>query len=128
MKRTTISGQALVTVLFVTVIGMLVTTGAITAVMSAYGSTGINERGAVAYHIAESGAENGVLRLIRNPLYSGETVSFEDGQAVVTVSTVGTDVIVTSIGNMGSVSRKIVVHGHFSDVTFSIDSWKEDVN
>lgn len=126
MKYTTSnSGQALITVLFIAIIGLLITTGATSALMSAYETTSQAELGILAYEIAESGIENSILHLTRDPTYTGETLTVSPGRtAVVSVNT-ASGVTITSVGTVGSVSRKIIVVGHFTNLVFVLDSWSE---
>ncbi len=67
MKR----GQALVILLVFMAIAVTVTTAAV--VMMVVGSTAASkyERSQAAYATAESGAENALLRLLRDPNYTG---------------------------------------------------------
>lgn len=124
-RKCTSSGQALITVLFIAVIGLLITTGAITGLMSAYGSMSQGEMGLLAYGAAESGIENSILRIMRDPTYTGETLTTGTGQtAVITVST-ASGVTITSVGAVSTVSRKIVVRGHITNLVFVLDSWNE---
>lgn len=118
-------GQAVITILFTVVIGMLVTTGAILTLVTTYGSQSNRELAALAYSAAETGIENGILRLLRDPSYTGETMTLDlDRSAVVTV-TQTPDFVIFSVGSSGSLSRKIQVQAHMTNTVFTIDSWKE---
>lgn len=119
------SGQALITVLFISVIGILITTGAVSALMSAFTATSEHEVGNLAYGAAESGVENAVLRLMRDPAYTGETLIVSPGRtATVSVNT-ASGIVITSVGVAGSISRKIVVSGQYNNLIFAINSWNE---
>lgn len=121
-----ITGQAVITVLFVVVIGMLVATGATMTLVNAYTAASNRELSAYAYDMAESGIENGMLRLLRDTSYTGETISFGPNRlAVVTVSQFP-DLIIQSVGTAGSIVRKIIVRAHMDNLRIVIDSWKEE--
>lgn len=118
-------GQAVITVIFIAVIGMFIATGSIFSVANALESSSIQELGSVAFQAAESGIENSVLRLMRDPSYIGGTeVIGANITAVVTV-TVSPEMTIQSIGTAGSVSRKIVATVHYDNLMLVIDSWKE---
>ena len=119
------NGQALISVLFIAIIGMTIATGAITSLMSVFAKTGKEEVAALAYEAAEGGVENGIMRIVRDPNYTGETLTFDASTtAIVSVST-ASGVVITSVGAVGSVERKIVVTGHFTNLIWSVDSWVE---
>ena len=126
MKQKTLNrGQALITVLFIAVIGMLIATGAVMTLVSAFESTSVQELDRLAFIAAESGIENSVLRLVRDPSYAGETLQVDaDSTATVTVVS-GATYTITSVGVVGSVARKIVATAHFSNLALILDSWNE---
>lgn len=119
------NGQALISVLFIAIIGMTIATGAITSLMSVFAKTGKEEVATLAYEAAEGGIENGIMRLVRDPSYTGETLVFDaDTSTVVSVST-ASGIVITSVGTVGDVARKIVVTGHFTNLIWNVDSWAE---
>ncbi|HCR92651.1 MAG TPA: hypothetical protein DIU47_01725 [Candidatus Pacebacteria bacterium] len=77
----------------------------------------------MAYDIAEAGTENALLRLLRNPAYTGETLTVGDGTATITVTGSGTQTI-TSTGRLNNYLRKIQVVVVVDDVD-TIQSWME---
>lgn len=122
-------GQALVTLLFFMVIATTVTTAAILviAVNSASGSK--FQDGSVAYEIAQSGADNAVLRLLRDPSYSGEILPVGSGSATVTLTGSGTAAdpyIILSVGQIGNFIKKVQVRASYnSDQELDIISQTE---
>lgn len=128
MKQHTIrysSGQVLIAMLYIMVIGILITTGAVYALISNTQSTTAYEAGSLAGAAAESGIENALLRYIRNPAYTGETLVLDGGQsAVITVSTVSGVTIVSS-GTYGKALKQVEVKVHYNGSTLMIDSWKD---
>lgn len=124
--RTASKGQAVITVIFIAVIGMFIATGAIFTVANALESSASEELGAAAFQAAESGIENSVLRLMRDPSYTGETMSIDQRSTAVVTVTTGTGIRIESIGTVGAVSRKIVADAHYDNLVLIVDSWGEN--
>ena len=61
-----------------------------------------------AYSVAESGAENAIIRLLRDKAYVGETLAVGDNTATITVSGINPYVII-SAGRAGNFVRKVEV-------------------
>lgn len=118
-------GQALITVIFSAVIGILIVTGAMYAFLSNLEGTTQDHSGALAYSAAETAAESAVLGLLRSPSYTGETTTFGNGATATSAVTVGSDVLITATGSVGSITRKIEVSAHYEDTSLVVDSWKE---
>lgn len=78
-----------------------------------------------ALSIAESGAENGILRLLRDQNYSGEILPVGTGFASISVVLGPTNPVIISEGVMGKFSRTIEVRGSFNNNVLTITSWKE---
>ena len=104
-------GQALITLLFFTAIGITVISAAVVMTLVNSLSVSKQQQGEVAYEIAESGLDNGLIRLLRNPTsYSGETLAVGSGSATIVVTGSGTSsspYIVTSTGTIGIFVRKV---------------------
>ncbi|OGE36686.1 hypothetical protein A3B45_00990 [Candidatus Daviesbacteria bacterium RIFCSPLOWO2_01_FULL_39_12] len=128
MKMKKQAGQALITLIFFTVIATTITTAAVSVLFTNTLSTATAEVGLKAYYAAESGAEEGFLRLLRHPAY-GSTETFNqtfevgEGQAKVTIEN-GNIISVGSILN-GSVVRKVEVQTQLNNGAFTVTSWKE---
>ncbi|MBI5018872.1 hypothetical protein HZB58_01200 [Candidatus Gottesmanbacteria bacterium] len=119
------SGQVLIAMLYVMVIGILVTTGAIYALIGNTQSTTMFEAGSLAYSAAESGAENALLRLVRNPAYAGELITItSDQSALITVST-SSGITIVSTGSYGTVQKQVEVKVHYNGGELITDSWRE---
>lgn len=120
MKR----GQSLVVLLVFMAIAMTVTSAAV--VMMIVGSTAASryEQGQIAYATAESGAENALLRLLRDPNYAGETLTI--GSATATITVTGTDPkTVTSTGASGGFTRQVQVVAGYTSGILTVTSWSE---
>ena len=116
-------GQALVTLLVFIATATIITAAATTVTLINSQTTGKFAQGEAAFPIAQAGADNAILRLLRDPSYSGETdLSIGNGTATITVS--GSSVkTITAEGKDGNFIRKIQVVGTFVNNTFTISSW-----
>ena len=124
MKYKYLKGQSLVTILIVVIIAMMLTAGAIMLTVTNTFSSSAFALGNEAYYVAESGAENGVIRLLRDKSYTGEVLTVGNNTATITVS--GTDPdIITSSGRAGNFVRKVQVTLGYPDSILTISSWKE---
>lgn len=124
-------GQALITFLFFVLIGVTVIASSVAVLYANSLSTSTSEQGQIAYYYAESGIEDGVLRLIRNPSYTSSGYSAlsssEPGTATVTVTysaSTNTDTI-TSVGVMGKAIRTIQAQAQFVNGKLTLQTWKE---
>lgn len=117
------SGQALTMLLVFVTAGIIITTAAVTVALLNYQTAGKIAQGDYAYFLAESGAENALIRLLRDSTYTGETLPV--GADTVTISVTGTSPkVITSTGVNGTVKRTIEVQVTLTS-TMSIVSWKE---
>lgn len=118
-------GQALVSLLFISLIGFTIITVAAILVYLNSQSASVVEQGEYAYYVAESGAEEGLLRLLRNPQYAGtpagEPLLVSSGSAEIRVN----NGIITSTGTYKNATRKIQVVTVYNNGVLSINSWKE---
>lgn len=115
------AGQALITIIFIMVVSISILTSIILIVFNNITGGSNLEQGALAYYSAESGAQNGVLRLLRNPSYSGETLSINGG--TVTIEVIGG--VITSEAHIDNSIRKVEVQTVYNNNVLTITSWKE---
>lgn len=118
------AGQALVTLLFFVIVATVTVSAAVGIAIANLQSSSSFDFGNKAYFIAESGIENAVIRLIRDPSYSGETMNIDNGTAVITVNGTSTYVIVSQGSVSGSI-RKIQIQATYNNSVFTVNSWKE---
>lgn len=117
------SGQALTVLLFFVVITLIITSA--TVILVILNSTGASkyEQSNMAYDVAEAGIENALMRLLRDPAYTGETLTVDSGVATISVN--GTNpVIITSTGIFNNFRRQIRVVADTNSI-LSIGSWTE---
>ncbi|HYK08692.1 MAG TPA: hypothetical protein VEW42_04305 [Candidatus Eisenbacteria bacterium] len=118
-------GQALITLLFFVVMGITITSAAVVILVANIQATGKVEQGLTAYYIAESGAEEGLLQVLRNPQYAGsETISVDGGVATMS-ATQGNPLTILSVGKYNNFIRKVQVQTVYNGGKIQITSWKE---
>lgn len=121
------SGQALVTLLFFVLIGMTVISAAAIFVYENTKSSSTTEQGVYAYYIAESGAEEALLRMLRDPNYSGtpagQPISVGLGNVEIQVSTASG--LITTTGTYQNSIKKIEVQTVYNNNILTISSWRE---
>ena len=115
-------GQALITLIIFTVVATTVIAGAVMATIINSQATGMLAQSEESLKIAEAGAENAVLKLIRNPNYSGETLNIGTNTATITVTGTSTKTIVSQ-GKEGDFTKKVQVIGTFTGDVFNVTSW-----
>lgn len=118
------SGQALVILLFYMIIAITLATTAVAVVVSDSLSITQSEQGAHALEVAEAGAENALIRLLRSTTYTGEILTVGSGSATVTVTGINTKTI-TSVGTIGGYSRTVQVTAALVNGVLSVTSWQE---
>lgn len=117
-------GQALITLLIFVIISVIITSAAVIIIAINTRGAFELEQGTLVYYIAESGAENALLRLLRNPSYTGEVLTVGDGTATILV-TVTDPKTITVTGTVGNFSRKVQVVAGYTDNILTVNSWKE---
>lgn len=124
------SGQTLVALLFFVMVGMIVTTAAVIILSTNSQAAQKLSQGEVARQMAETGAENALLQLLRNKNYMGETLTNIGGVAGDNVSIIiGTDPMtgqkaIFSTATSGNFTRKVEVIYTANDVLTPL-SWRE---
>jgi hypothetical protein len=119
------SGQALISLLFFAIVAITVTSSAIVITASNSLAADKIQEGIDVYSVAEAGAEEGLMRYLRNPNFTGpETLQVDGGTATITLS--GTNpTVVHSIGVAGNFKRTLDVGTTFVNGQLSIVYWKE---
>jgi hypothetical protein len=73
---------------------------------------------------ANSGVENALLQLERNPSYSGETLTIGSGSATISVSG-SSPITIVSIGSVGDFKRTVTATASINANVLTLDSWSE---
>lgn len=119
------AGQALVTLLVFTIVAITITSAAVVIILTNSIGTSKLEQGTNTYYSAESGAENALLRLLRDPNYAGETLAVDNASVVISVANIGNTYTITSDATLGNFLRSVEVSATFVNNILTIDSWKE---
>lgn len=125
------SGQALITLLFISIIGMTVIAAAAIFIFQNIQAASVTEQGVGSYYVAEAGIQEALLRILRDPSYTGTPVgqplsiqtASVSGSVVILVSSASG--IITSIGTYNNSVRKIQVQTVYNNGVLNISSWKE---
>ncbi len=124
IKENSESGQTLIALLIFMIVAISVMSTSIILISANSIAASKVEQSITAYNIAESGAENALLRLLRDPFYAGETITVDSGTAVTTVSGTSQKTIV-STGTSGQFIRKIQVIVDYNNNILTVTSWTE---
>jgi len=122
------SGQALVMLLFFIMMGVTITTAAIFIIVgNSISATNVNE-GEMARTLAETGAENALLQILRgNYVKEGttlENIPLNGGEANVTITSTNGTATIDSVGTAGNYVKKVRVTVT-KDGMMNVTSWKE---
>lgn len=118
------NGQTLIILLTYMIIAIIITTASIALVINSSKGTDKVYQGANSLDIAESGAETAMIKLLRDPDYTGETLTVGNGQAVITINGSNPKTIL-SRGTLNNFTRTIQVIVDTSNNTLTATSWKE---
>lgn len=128
MKKTHLksskSGSALVVLLVLMVVAITITSAAVMITLVNSQATTRGVMGEYTLDIAESGAENALLRLLRDPNFAGETIQVNGGISTSTISGSPNKTIVSD-GKLGAFTRKVQVTVSYTNDIMNIISWKE---
>ena len=117
-------GQTLIILLMYMIVAIIVTTASVALTINNSRGTDKLYQGTNALDIAESGAETAMIKLLRDPTYTGETLAIGTGQAVITVT--GTEPkTVLSKGTLNNFTRSIQIIVTASNSALTVVSWKE---
>ena len=116
-------GQTLVTLLVFTVVAIAVTSTAISIMINITRSASIVESRIIASQAAESGIENAIIRVLRDPEYAGETLQI--GDASVEISVAGSDpIVITADATYGSYIQTVQTTIAYVDNSLTISDWE----
>lgn len=117
-------GQALITLLVFTVMASAIITGAVAMIVINSQATGTLVNSEEALKIAEAGVDNAAMRLLRDPGYTGETLTVGNGTATIIVNG-GLTKTVVSEGISGDFKRKVQATIAVSNNTVTVTTWSE---
>lgn len=124
MKHVKQRGSVLITLMIFVVVSLSIVSAAVLLVVDSTIISSNQQIGTTAVSIAESGAENAILRLLRNPSYTGETLSVGTGTATISVTGSG-PLTIRSVGKIGDFERTVEVVVVRINGVLTVTSWKE---
>jgi hypothetical protein len=130
MKSTTLlhreheQGTSLVIVVVLGVVGMLIVAMGLALSTTAIQSNAAFIENRRAVLIAESAAENALLRLLRDPSYTGETLTIDGGTATIVVTGSGNKTIDVTT-SVGSTVKTLRVQTTDVNGITTVSSWNE---
>lgn len=117
-------GQTLIIFLIYILVAIIVTSAAVAVLLTGAKNTDKVYQGSTAYDLAESGAEVALLKLLRDPSYTGDTLTVGTGTATITIT--GTNPkIITSKGTLYNFTRSVQVTADTSNNVVTVTSWKQ---
>lgn len=121
------SGQILTSVIVFMAFGLSII--ALSSVLTIVNiqNTAKNSMSAQALSYAEMGAEDALLRLIRDPDYPGGTLFIDSATIAVNVSRDTTNKTVTSTATYRGFTRKVVVQVSLANNKLTLISWKQQI-
>jgi hypothetical protein len=122
-NNTNNKGQTLVMLLVLTAIAITVTLAAVSLVVTNSTAASKFELGTFVSQTAEGGAETALLKLLRNPNYTGETFTID--LTAVTISVTGsTTKTILSQATMGTITKKVqIVVNYPLTGSMTVSSW-----
>lgn len=119
------SGQTLTALLVFMAIATTITAAAVVVIISGSTAASKYQQGIMTMQFAESAGENALLRLLRNPNYTGETLPVDGGSAVITVTGTTTKVIDVT-ATFGNFTRKMRLNaGYINGALTVTPPWTE---
>ncbi len=115
-------GQTLVSLLVFSVMAISVAAAATAVMINTSQATSITESRMIAQMAADSGIENALLRLIRDPNYAGETLTLDDSTVVTTV-TGDTTKTITSTATEGVYTQTDQATVQYINYRLTVTSW-----
>lgn len=118
------SGQTLVFLLVFMTMAITVTTAAVMVVIGNSQAASKFEQSLMAYSVAEAGVEEALLRILRDPGFSGATLTI--GQGIATISASGTTTkTILSAGSFNNFLRQVQVTASYVSGILTVTSWQE---
>lgn len=118
-------GAALILLLVFMAVAITITTAATLLTISSTQAASRQDIGHAALAIAESGLENAYIQILRDPSFTGETLTVGSGVATITVSSVSGVFTLTSTGVVDGFSRTVRSLVQDNGGVYNLSSWTE---
>lgn len=119
------SGSILTALVVFVAIGLLITTSATVLLADQMLLSERDARSASLIYTAESGAENAILRLLRDPSYTGEQLLTPDGLAININVQPGPTIVITSQVESNNLTRSVQVELTRLNGVLEVQSWQQ---
>ncbi len=119
------SGSILTALIVFVAIGLLITTSATVLLADQMLLGEKDARSASLIYTAESGAENAILRLLRDPSYTGEQLLTADGLTIDIEVQPGSPIVVTSRVETSNLTRSVQVELTRLNGVLEVQSWQQ---
>lgn len=113
----------LMLLIYIEVAIMITTSAVAVAIINSKGTDKVYQ-GTTAFDVAESGAETAMIKLLRDPNYTGETLTINGGTATITITGSNPETV-TSRGTLGNFTRTVQAIVDTSNNVLTVTSWKE---
>ena len=123
--KTRQKGQALVMLLVFIAVAVIIVSAPVVLMVVANTSATRFDRGQITLDAAESGVENALMSLLRNPNYAGETMPIGEANVVITVPSGNFPKTFTSKAVVNQTVRTVQVKVGYSNNILSVIFWKE---
>jgi hypothetical protein len=117
-------GHALVTLLIVVAASLVMISAAVAMTITTTQASSLTLQSQQALMTAESGLEEALMRLLRNPTYSGGTLTLSGSTATITVTGSNPKTVVAT-ARQGTVVRRVQVHVAEQMGMMVVTDWKE---
>ena len=120
-------GQVLITLIIFVAISMIIISATVTMIAVNSEAASVNQQSLLIKQAAENGIENALLRLLRDPSYSGETLpaSISGYNTVVTVTGDELNKTIISTTTTDNYQRKIKVKINYNDSIMIVTFWQD---
>ena len=114
----------MITLLVIVVVAIAITSAGAILIMTNTQSTGHYQENVIALKTTESAMENAILRILRDPSYTGESLLVDGNTVMITV--VGDNPkTVTAVGTVGQFTKQIEAVASYDEGIWTVTSWKE---
>ncbi len=119
------NGQALTSLLIIMFVGLSVISASVGLINTNMSSTANLLEANEALVVAESGAEDALIKILRNPSYTGGTLPVNGGLATISIASTNPFTFVSQ-GVVGQHQRSIRVTINNTGGITTVSSWKEE--
>jgi len=118
-------GTALIMMIIFMLIASIIASTAVAVVVTNSAGASKLQQGTIDYQVTESGIEDALLRLLRNPNPMTYNLSVGGGTAVISITGTFPSFTILSTGNINGIQRKIQATTDYTGNVLTINSWRE---